>query len=154
MPRRLAAAEERWPLAGAFVISRGTKTEAHVVVAALAEAGLVGRGECTPYERYDETPASVLAQIAGVRGEMEAGCDREALQALLPPGAARNALDCALWDLEAKLTGVRAWARAGRVRLDPVKTAYTLSLDTPERMAQAAARAARRLAPSVRGCRG
>jgi L-alanine-DL-glutamate epimerase-like enolase superfamily enzyme len=144
MSRRLAAAEERWPLAGAFVISRGTKSEAQVVVASLAEAGVVGRGECTPYERYGETTASVLAEIAGVRGAVEAGCGREALQGLLAPGAARNALDCALWDLEAKLTGVRAWTRAGRVRLDPVKTAYTLSLDTPGRMAEAAARAARR----------
>jgi L-alanine-DL-glutamate epimerase-like enolase superfamily enzyme len=144
MPRSLAAAEERWPLAGAFVISRGTKTEAEVVVASLSEAGALGRGECTPYGRYGETSASVLEQISGVRDAIEAGCSRDELQGLLPPGAARNALDCALWDLDAKLTGVRAWVRAGRARLDPVKTAYTLSLDEPERMAEAAREAARR----------
>jgi len=140
----LFAAEERWPLASAFVISRGAKTEAEVVVAELVEPGVSGRGECTPYQRYDETPASVLAQILDARPAIEAGCDRLQLQALLPPGAARNALDCALWDLEAKRTGVPAWRRAGRPRLDPVKTAYTLSLGEPAEMAEAAARASRR----------
>jgi len=142
--RRLQAAEERWPLAGAFVISRGTKTEADVIVASLTEAGATGRGECVPYARYGETSPSVLEQISGVRSAIEAGCGRDELQGLLPPGAARNALDCALWDLEAKLTGVRAFVRAGRPRLDPVKTAYTISLDDPERMAEAAGEAARR----------
>ena len=140
----LAAAEERWPLAQAFVISRGAKTEAEVVVAELVQDGVRGRGECTPYPRYEETPASVLEQIEGVRAEIEAGCDRRGLQELLPPGAARNALDCALWDLEAKLTGVPAYRLAGRARLDPVKTAYTLSLGSPGEMAEAAAQAARR----------
>ena len=140
----LAAAQERWPLAQAFVISRGAKTEAEVVVAELVQDGVRGRGECTPYPRYDETPASVLEQIEGVRGAIEAGCDRRGLQELLPPGAARNALDCALWDLEAKLTGVPAYRLAGRARLDPMKTAYTLSLGSPGEMAEAAAQAARR----------
>ncbi len=144
MRRRLTAAEERWPLADAFVISRGAKTEARLVVAELAEAGALGRGECTPYARYGETAETVLAEIERVRLEMEAGCGREELQRLLPPGAARNALDCALWDIEAKLSGVRAFRAAGRARLDPVKTAYTLSLGTPAEMAEAAARAARR----------
>ena len=144
MPRRLTAAEERWPLADAFVISRGAKTEARLVVAELSEGGARGRGECTPYEHYGETPASVLAEIERVRPELEAGCGREALQSLLPPGAARNALDCALWDLEACLSGVPAWRAAGRLRLDPVKTAYTLSLGEPGEMAEAAAQAARR----------
>ena len=144
MPRRLTASEERWPLADAFVISRGAKTEAQLVVAELTDAGARGRGECTPYPRYDETPASVLADIERVRPELEAGCGRDELQSLLPPGAARNALDCALWDLEARQTGVPAWRTAGRPRLDPVKTAYTLSLGAPEEMAEAAARAARR----------
>ena len=144
MPRRLTAAEERWPLADAFVISRGAKTEARLVVAEISEAGARGRGECTPYERYGETPASVLAEIERVRPEVEAGCGRDSLQALLPPGAARNALDCALWDLEARQSGVPAWRAAGRLRLDPVKTAYTLSLGERHEMAEAAARAARR----------
>ena len=144
MLRRLAAAEERWPLAGAFVISRGAKTEARLVVAELSEGQVRGHGECTPYERYGETPASVLAEIESVRPQLEAGCGREELQALLGPGAARNALDCALWDLEAKQTGVPAWQAAGRESLHPVKTAYTISLGSPQHMAEAAARAARR----------
>ena len=137
MPRRLAAAEERWPLADAFVISRGAKTEARLVVAELFEDGLRGRGECTPYERYGETPASVLAQIDTIRPRLQDGCGRDELQTLLGPGAARNALDCALWDLEAKQSGAPAWRSAGRERLDPVKTAYTISMGPPEAMAQA-----------------
>ena len=144
MPRRLAAAEERWPLADAFVISRGAKTEARLVVAELFEGEARGRGECTPYERYGETAASVLAEIDSVRPRLEDGCGRDELQTLLAPGAARNALDCALWDLEAKRSGMRAWRSVGRQRLDPVKTAYTISLGAPEEMAEAAARAARR----------
>ena len=144
MRRSLAAAQEHWPLAAAFVISRGTKTQAEVVVATITQDGARGRGECTPYPRYGETPASVLAQLHQVQATIESGCGRDELQALLPPSAARNALDCALWDLEAKLSGERAWARAGRARLDPVKTCYTLSLAAPEQMAEAAALAARR----------
>ena len=144
MVRALAASEERWPLADPFVISRGAKTEARLVTAELHEAGHLGRGECTPYERYGETPDGVLADIERVRPEIEAGQGREALQNLLPPGAARNALDCALWDLEAKTAGVRAFQLAGRRRLDPVKTAYTLSLGSPAEMAEAAAAVARR----------
>ena len=144
MSRRLAAAEERWPLADAFVISRGAKTEARLVVAELFEDRSRGRGECTPYERYGETPASVLAQIDSIRPRLQAGCGRDELQTLLGPGAARNAIDCALWDLEAKQSGAPAWRSAGRERLDPVKTAYTISMGPPEAMAEAAARAARR----------
>jgi L-alanine-DL-glutamate epimerase-like enolase superfamily enzyme len=120
------------------VIARGAKTEAEVVVAGLAAGGLLGRGEAVPYRRYGETVASVLAQVEDARGAVEAGCGRAALQALLPPGAARNALDCALWDLEAKTAGVRAWTLAGRARLDPVKTCFTLSLDAAGPMAEAA----------------
>jgi L-alanine-DL-glutamate epimerase-like enolase superfamily enzyme len=142
--RRIAAHDERWPLAEAFVISRGAKTEAHVIVVEIAEAGAVGRGEAVPYARYGETVESVLGQVEGVRGALEAGGGRMALQGLLPPGAARNALDCALWDLEAKRAGVRAWTLAGRARLDPVKTAYTLSLGSAEAMAEAARANARR----------
>ena len=97
-----------------------------------------GRGEAVPYARYGETVAGVLEQIESVRGAVEAGACRDELQGLLPAGAARNALDCALWDLEAKCAGVRAWTLAGRERLDPVKTCFTLSLAAPEAMAEAA----------------
>ena len=135
---------ERWPIAGAFVISRGAKTEAHVIVAEIADGGFVGRGECTPYARYGETCAGVLEQIEAVRGAAEAGLDRAALQSLLAAGAARNAIDCALWDLEAKRSGRRAFELAGLARLDPVKTAYTLSLAAPEAMAEQARANARR----------
>ena len=140
----LTAHDERWPIAGRFVISRGAKTEAHVVVAELSDGAARGRGECVPYPRYGETVEGVLAQIEAVREAIEAGCGRDGLQSLLPPGAARNALDCALWDLEAKRTGVPAWRTAGLSRLDPVKTAYTLSLGPAEEMAAAARASARR----------
>lgn len=142
--RNLTAHDERWPLARRFVISRDSKTEAHVVVVEVAEGEARGRGECVPYPRYNETVEQVLAQIEAVRGEIEAGCGREELQGLLPPCAARNAIDCALWDLEAKQKGVRAWTLAGVARLDPVKTAYTISLGPAEEMAEAARAAARR----------
>jgi L-alanine-DL-glutamate epimerase-like enolase superfamily enzyme len=115
-----------------------------VIVAELEAGGFRGRGEAVPYLRYGETASGVLEQIEAVRAAIEAGADRHALQSLLPAGAARNALDCALWDLEAKRRGVRAWTLAGRTRLDPVKTAYTLSLDSPEAMAEAARAASRR----------
>lgn len=115
-----------------------------MVVVELADGPYAGRGEAVPYARYGETMAGVLAEIEAARAAVESGADRMALQQLLPPGAARNALDCALWDLEAKQAGVRAWALAGRPRLDPVKTCYTLSLDTPGAMAGAARDHARR----------
>ena len=140
----LGARAERWPLAEAFVISRGSKTEAEVVVAEIADGAHRGRGEAVPYARYGETVAGVLEQIESVRPRLEAGAARTELQRLLPPGAARNALDCALWDLEAKRAGVRAWTLAGRARLDPVKTCFTISLGAPEEMAQAAKANSRR----------
>jgi L-alanine-DL-glutamate epimerase-like enolase superfamily enzyme len=142
--RLLETHDEHWPIAGRFVISRGAKIEAHVVVAEIGDGDARGRGECVPYPRYDETVPGVLAQIEAARDAIEAGCGRGALQGLLPPGAARNALDCALWDLEAKRSGVSAWRAAGLDRLDPVKTAYTLSLGPAEEMAEAARAAARR----------
>ena len=143
MPR-LGARVERWPLKQAFVISRGAKTEAAVVVAEISDGPHRGRGEAVPYARYGETIEGVVAQIETARARIEAGADRAELQGLLPPGAARNALDCALWDLEAKRAGVRAWTLAGRARLDPVKTCFTISLGPPEAMAQAARENARR----------
>ena len=142
--RRSSVRSERWPLAVAFVISRGSKTEAEVVVIEIAEAGRRGRGEAVPYARYGETTHGVLEQMISVQARVDAGLDRAALQGLLPPGAARNALDCALWDLEAKQAGIRAWTLAGLARLDPVKTCYTISLDTPGEMARSARLNARR----------
>jgi L-Ala-D/L-Glu epimerase len=140
----LGAEVERWPLAEAFIIARGSKSEAEVVVAEIRDGAHRGRGEAVPYARYGETVAGVLDQIEAVRGRIEAGAGRAELQGLMPPGAARNALDCALWDLEAKRAGVRAWTLAGRARLDPVKTCFTISLRSPEAMAQAARINARR----------
>lgn len=107
---------ESWPLAQAFAISRGTKTVAEVVVVELHQSGVVGRGECVPYRRYGETPASVAGQIAGIAGvladlEPTSQLQRELLR-LLPAGAARNAVDCALWDLRARLEGCRVWQLA------------------------------------------
>jgi L-alanine-DL-glutamate epimerase-like enolase superfamily enzyme len=140
----LAARVERWPIAGAFTIARGSKTEAEVVVVELADGVARGRGEAVPYARYGETTEACLAQIEALRGPVEAGCDTARLQGLIGPGAARNALDCALWDLRAKRTGVRAWTRAGRPSLHAVTTAFTLSLAAPEVMAAAARAAASR----------
>ncbi|SMF38244.1 L-alanine-DL-glutamate epimerase [Tistlia consotensis] len=144
---QLTAEAESWRLAAAFTISRGTKTHAQPVVATLSDGGQRGRGECVPYARYGETIESVLQQIEGLRPAIEAGrLDRQGLQSLLPAGAARNALDCAFWDLEAKRAGRPAWALAGLAEPGPVTTAYTLSLDTPEKMGrQAAANATRPL---------
>lgn len=109
-----------------------------MVAVAISEGACRGRGECTPYARYGETPDSVRAQIEGLRGAIEAGAGREELQTLAPAGAARNALDCALWDLDAKRLGFPACQMAGLHRLPPVTTAFTISVDTPQAMAHAA----------------
>lgn len=138
MSRKLTLSVEHFPIAGSFVIARGAKTEAVVVVAAIAEGNIAGRGECVPYARYCESVESVTAQIETLRGPIEDGLDRHALQALLPAGAARNAVDCALWDLEAKRAGVPAFSLAGLDRLSPVTTAFTISAGTPDVMAEAA----------------
>lgn len=136
--RRLTVRDERFAVAGEFRIARGTKAEAHVVLVSLAEAGAVGRGECVPYGRYGESVDSVTAQIEALRPGLEAGLTRTDLQAALPAGAARNAVDCALWDLEAKLTGEPVWRLAGLPPPQPVTTCFTLSLEAPEVMAAAA----------------
>lgn len=138
MGRRLTVRAERWPLAAAFVIARGAKTEAEVVVAEITDGSHRGRGEAVPYARYGESTEAVLAAMTALAPEIAEGLTREALQARLPPGAARNAVDCALWDLEAKTAGRRAWELAGRTRLDPVKTCFTISLGEPAAMAEAA----------------
>jgi L-alanine-DL-glutamate epimerase-like enolase superfamily enzyme len=142
--RQLAARIERWPIAGAFTISRGAKTEAVTVVAEISQDGDVGRGECVPYPRYGETPEATLAALEAMQEPLGRGLDREALQAAMPAGAARNALDCALVDLEAKRGGRRAWTLLGRPAPRPCTTAYTISLGTPDAMAAATARAAHR----------
>lgn len=141
---RLTIAEERWPIAGSFTISRGSKTEAHVVTVTLEDDGHVGRGECVPYPRYEETVPQVTAALEAVRGRIEAGIARDDVPSILGPHAARNALDCALWDLAAKKAGKPVWQLAGLPEPKPAITAYTLSLDTPEAMGEAAAKAAER----------
>ncbi len=138
--RRITVRLETWPLASAFRISRGAKTEAHVIVAEIADGAHAGRGEAVPYPRYDETPEGTREEIESVRDAVEGGLSREGLLEALLPGAARNALDCALWDLEAKQAGRPVWALAGLEAPKPCVTAVTLSLDTPENMGAAAAR--------------
>ncbi len=139
---------ERWPIAGHFTISRGAKTEAVTVVAEISRGGVVGRGECVPYPRYGETPEATLAALKAMRELLRRGLDRQALQAEMPAGAARNALDCALLDLEVKSGGksraLRVWDMLGRPEPRPCTTAYTISLATPEAMAAATADAAHR----------
>jgi len=132
---RLSVAVQHWPLREAFTISRGSKREAVVVVATLSDGTHMGRGECVPYARYGESVEDVVTAIASCADAFASGLTRVELATLLPAGAARNALDCALWDLEAKRTGRSAAALAGVGTLRPVVTAYTLSLDTPEAMA-------------------
>ncbi|WP_119460393.1 N-acetyl-D-Glu racemase DgcA [Rhodospirillaceae bacterium SYSU D60014] len=140
--RGVTVASESWPIAGSFAISRGSKTAAEVVVVTLREendhGAAIGRGECVPYGRYGETIAGVTAQIEALRPALEQGMDRMALQAALPAGAARNAVDCALWDLAAKQMGRSAAELAGLSPLQAVTTAYTLSLGNAEAMAEAA----------------
>ena len=140
----LKVAIEAWPIAGSFTISRGSKTQADVVVVELRDGEYRGRGECTPYPRYGETAAGVAAAIEALRQPLLDGLDRAGLQRLLPSGAARNGLDCAFWDLEAKQSGRPAHVLAGLPAPGPVNTAYTISLGTPEAMAQAARAAAAR----------
>ena len=127
---RISVSQRVFPLKRSFTISRGSRNEAKVLVATIRDRGEEGRGECTPYARYGESPESVAAQIEG----LPLPVDRRKLLELMPPGAARNAVDCALWDLEAKLAGKRVWELAGLELPGPVPTAYTVSLDSCERM--------------------
>lgn len=143
-PLRLAVAAERWPIAGSFTISRGAKTEAVVVVATLSDGAAKGRGECVPYARYGESVESVTAAIEALRPRLEAGLTRLELQSAMPAGAARNALDCAFWDLEAKRSGKPVHALAHLPAPHPLTTAFTISLGAPETMAAAAAKTAHR----------
>lgn len=126
---------EHWPIRGQFTIARGSKREAVVVVAEIGDGPHKGRGECLPYARYGESAEGVVAAIEGCREAITTGLDRDALARLLPPGAARNALDCALWDLAAKQSGSSVAALAGLPPLHKVPTAFTISLGSPQTMA-------------------
>ena len=143
-PITLSVAIERWPIAGAFTTSRGAKTEAVVVVAALAARGIRGRGECVPYARYGETVEGVAKAIEAMRDVIARGLDRAGLQSAMPPGAARNALDCAFWDLAAKAAVKPVHALIGIDAPRPLVTAYTISLAAPDDMARATEKVAER----------
>jgi L-Ala-D/L-Glu epimerase len=138
-PQRLHVTKRSWPLAQPFAISRGSKTTAEVVVAELHDGDSRGRGECVPYPRYGESVDSVFAALEAMKGAVFSGLDRTDLQKAMPPGAARNALDAAFWDIDAKRAYCRVTDLLGIGPMRPVVTAYTLSLDTPERMGEAAA---------------
>src|SRR5215467_6708787 len=140
----LVTSVERWPMAGAFTISRGAKTEAVVVVAEVSDGSHRGRGECVPYARYGETVEQVAGAIEAMAADIARGLGREDLQAAMPAGAARNALDCAFWDLAGKRAGRPVHELLGLAAPKPLTTAYTISLSTPDAMAQAAAKAAER----------
>lgn len=142
MPRTLHAQHDRFALTRPFRIARGVKTAADVITVTLTEGSDRGRGEGVPYARYGESVESALAAIQEVRAPVEGGADREALLALLPPGAARNALDCALWDLEARRSGRAVAELLGLPAEGPLVSALTIGIDSPEAMAREAARLA------------
>jgi len=137
--RTVKVYEESWPLHSPFVISRGSRSEARVVVVELEEEGIKASGECTPYPRYGESDASVMAQIMTIVPQLENGLSRQQLQSLLPPGAARNAVDSALWDLEARRLGISLEQHLGVMLPEDVTTAQTVVIGTPEQMAASAA---------------
>lgn len=134
----LEARVETWPIAGAFTLARGSRTQTDVITVALTDGVHRGWGEGAPLARYGETGASCVAAIEDLREALAGGVDRQALRRLMPHGAARNAVDCALWDLEAKRSGRPVWALAGLPRPSPVETVLTISLGAPEAMAVAA----------------
>jgi len=141
--RHLETTIAQFPIAGEFRISRGAKTSAEVIVCTIREGDFAGRGECVPYKRYGETLDSVEAQIRSLASDIRAGLGSAELKTRLEAGAARNAIDCALWDLEAKMSGVPVARRLG-LSPDPLTTAYTISLDEPEKMGAQAAKWAHR----------
>ena len=143
MQRILQARHHRYALSRPFRISRGVKTSAEVIGVTLRQGSAVGRGEGVPYPRYGESIDSALAAIETMRPAIESGASREALQKLLSPGAARNAVDCAMWDLEARLVGGDVAAMVGGAKPGPVASALTISLDSPAAMGEAAAQIAR-----------
>ena len=135
---QLNVSAKTWPVAGSFYIAHGRVQEVHVVQVSITDGTHIGRGECRPYARYDETPPSVISQIETIRTEIESGLTTENLQPLLPAGAARNAVDCALWDLKAKQQSRPIWEILGIPKPTPRITAFTLSIDSPANMAKAA----------------
>jgi len=137
----LSAQAQTWPIRGTFRIARGARTEITIVVATLRHGEFTGRGECVPYARYGETVEGVIAEILSMQELIADGLTREQLQSAMKPGAARNAIDCALWDMEAKISGKSVFELAGIKNPRPLTTAYTLSLDTAQAMAKAAGEA-------------
>ena len=144
MKRKLTVYSESWAIRGTFRISRGSITAARVVVAEIEQDGCIGRGESAPSDHYGQNVAGVTAQILGLEDRIAAGMDRIEMQSVLQAGSARNALDCALWDLAAKLAGQPAWQLAGLKACLPLQTAFTISLDAPEKMQQKARKNAHR----------
>ena len=142
--RSLTITPESWPVDGEFIISKGSFTSAEIVVVQIEEDGAVGRGECERTDRYEPGYADVVAAVEAARPAIEAGVGLEELQTLMPSGSARNAVDCALWDLAAKRAGVPAWRLAGVPKPEPCLTVLTISLGAPEVMARDAARASSR----------
>lgn len=140
MLRHLDVAHDRFGLSTPFRISRGVKTAADVVTVTIAQGAVTGRGEAVPYPRYGETIEETLAAIRAIAPAIAAGLTRTELAGLLPAGAARNAVDCALWDLEARLAGTSVAALAGLPEPVALPSAITIGLDTPDAMARAAAR--------------
>ena len=139
MVRRVEARIESWPLRTAFRIARGSKTTAEVVYVKLTEGTKSGYGECVPYARYGESPEQVIRDIEAVSGEIESGISRVRLQQIMPAGAARNSIDCALWDLEARQNNTTLARLAGVPPFEAVRTAQTISIDSPRKMGLAAA---------------
>ena len=144
MSRSLTVKVETFPIAGEFRISRESRTQATVVVAEISDGEHRGRGEAVPYSRYAESVAGVVADIEAMADRVAAGLDRQTLREIMKAGAARNALDCALFDVEAKVTGIPAFQAGGIAALEPLTTAYTLSLGDPDSMRAAAEAAADR----------
>lgn len=131
---RLTARIETWPVAGSFVIARGAKTHVDIVLVELNDGGLVGRGEATAIYYHGESAQTVLAEAQAMAARIAGGIGRSDLQRIMPRGAARNAIDCAMWDLEAKRAGRPAWALAGLAQPRPLQSAFTISLGAPDRM--------------------
>lgn len=141
---QLFVQEEVWPLKGVFRIAHGARTHAHTVTVTIKDDyGNCGRGECVPYPRYGESPLSVVAQIEAIRPAIENGIDRHKLLEIMPACAARNAIDCALWDFEAKKTGKAVWELAGLSKPEPVLSAFTIIIDEKEKMIAAAIEASK-----------
>jgi L-alanine-DL-glutamate epimerase-like enolase superfamily enzyme len=142
--RDISVEIEAWPIAGSFTISRGSKTQADVITVTIRDGVHVGRGECVPYGRYNETVKDVAASIKNLAKPLSEGLTRDELHRVMARGAGRNAVDCALWDLEAKMTGIPVWKLASLAEPKHLTTAYSLSLDTPDAMGDAARKNAHR----------